>query len=480
MALKPPIDLDEELMNDPINLSHESLNSPSVSPSSFSSGDSKPAPKFDEDLTPVSSNDLYMEVTTPKQSRRSSPSPTPSSRKGRKKKDGESLTDRKKKVKSTFNSKQFKIFRNLLLLEQSMRIQYTEQQSLRFKFLTFYLAMVLTSALVFIRLYFVSGFITNSTMNVILKFLLAFQVITLILFHLSGEYRRTIILPRRFLYLTNKSLRQLNLRLIKLPKTILDQIFDVFKDFLELALYVAISFMEKGLAFKQFWLGRNILWSQNMLRSMKILSLKCVLLQLNSKYDQMNLSSSFGIKLSLSPRVFNPSIREDWELFRNEFWLREFNRRTKLIYSVTFDSDVEAIEKMVLRNELVRKPGSVSKVSSPILKSQPNSPSRTPIARRLTTSLPLLNAETLTPITSQILKSGFDSSIMNKFELLKKDKDDRKVRRKSQIMSNLVGEFENSDANDEEVIEIDEEKKNKFDEININDEIKKRKSRVVR
>lgn len=438
-------------------------------------------------------------------------------------------------------------------------MQYAEQQSLRTKFVSFYFAMIASSSMIFLRLYFLSAYnnlkhtqsssLANPSLiedqngseedygkswNLFLRFFLVFEIVTILLFHISGEYKRTIIMPKKFLYLTNKSLRQLNVRLIKLPKSVLDQLLDVLKVCFGAILWILIYVIECLLPFKDVIMEKNFCYLRSFLKVLKILKLRLVLLHLNSNYDQVNLNSTFNIKLSLNSRVFNPNIRESWELFRNEFWLKEFTRRTKLIYSINYDTDIVAIEKMVLNNESVNASNSSNSNrkphNSPNVGSQSKSPTRTPMANRKPRKSTLTyspstpqsnNPAILTPLTTQMLKSfesensnninnsssgvagttsaaattNADNSylqpqqsspLLNKTELVSKDKNDRKVRRKSHILMNsaspnaeFLKELESPDDDNDEALEIDDERKNKFDDEHFNkvqDEIKKRSS----
>ncbi|GMM39020.1 Nem1-Spo7 phosphatase regulatory subunit [Saccharomycopsis crataegensis] len=566
MNLQPPINLGNDDDDDDNGFPQKSsnfhnANDPSSSPSSYCSSNSfaNPDPRptsavddfIHDDLhgwSPVSSSDGFDTTTmaTPKRetsfvnndnsplhiqskskklvaSKRSSRSRSVDLETGSTNSDSNvrstSITATKKR-KSRFSSKQFKIFRNLLLLEQNLRMQYAEQQSLRTKFLLFYFTMIVSSMMIFLKLYFTSSSSTtsnneseiiafedkNSSWNLFLKFFLVFQVITLTLFHISGEYKRTIVMPRRFLYLTNKSLRQLNLRLIRLPKSLIDQFLDICKFFLKVIVWLSISFIEDFMPLKKVLINRNLCYVRDFLQFLKILKLRLVLIHLSSNYDQINLNSTFNIKLSLNSRVFTPNIRESWELFRNEFWLREFNRRTKLIYSINYDTDIVAIEEMVLRNEVVNKKtgNSVSKIGTPRLGSHSMSPTRTPRSKSKKlhmsaspglNSLPTPRSQTYTPLTTQMLKSfeaqqqqpepndskvttspvlSSNSAIMNKTELLKKDRDDRRVRRKSQINLSIPElnlskpiDYDSSEVLDE-FIQDDEERMNTFDGEDIN------------
>lgn len=400
-------------------------------------------------------------------------------------------------------SKQFKVFRNLLILEQNLRRQYLEQLSIRHKFMVFYFSLIITSIMIFIKLYVpivdyssanvivVDG--KSGYFNSILRFVLILEIITIILFHISGEYKKTIVIPKKFLLLTNKSLRSLNLRLLKLPNSYFDIfIMNSIKLILNMCCEVGLFVLENVKPFPFLIRNKkipNFLFLKSILCFTKVLRLKIELLDLKfiniaSNSDEINYqivnsnASFFRIKLSLNSRVFNNNVRESWELFRNEFWIKEFVRRNTLIDCVKYDSDINAILQMVLNNQVHDKTESAS---SPIIKSTSNttnlakSPARTPIKQRIRGSRSLFSSNAsplqslsedapITPLTSKMLKSfemSIDSddnfghtnllssnrgsrspspadsniesaSIHSWSELLKRDRDDRRVRRKSQ------------------------------------------------
>lgn len=102
-------------------------------------------------------------------------------------------------------------------------------------------------------------------MDIIHRVFSIITLMTMILFYLTGEYRRTISVPRKFLVTTNKGIRQLNVRLVK----------------------VKIPFKERILG--QFKSAKQ-----------------------HSGVDH--------VRLVLNPRVFSTATREQWELYRNQFW----------------------------------------------------------------------------------------------------------------------------------------------------------------
>ncbi|KAG7663925.1 SPO7 [[Candida] subhashii] len=129
-----------------------------------------------------------------------------------------------------------KIFRNLLILEESLREQVIQQRAMRRKYLTFLSILCSIIASIVHHLFILdSGLSSTGTQRVILQFLLFITIITLLLYHLSGEYQKTIVVPRKFLSSTNKGLRQLNVRLVKIKTPFIDKVTDLIR---EISLYI--------------------------------------------------------------------------------------------------------------------------------------------------------------------------------------------------------------------------------------------------
>lgn len=210
-----------------------------------------------------------------------------------------------------------KIFRNLLILEESLRQQTMQQRTLRRKYLTFLSFLCLLIAAISHLLYFsLSLFVGTS--RVVLQLILLALCVTVLLYHLSGEYQKTIVLPRRFLSSTNKGLRQLNVRLVKIKSTFTDSTADLIRVF--------------GLFF--FTMTLKLLHTaypgaiQNPKSKLEVWLVS----------GQLQCQPRFGlndVKLVLMPRSFSTDIREGWELYRNEFWINEGVRRRKNMMSFT-------------------------------------------------------------------------------------------------------------------------------------------------
>lgn len=224
-----------------------------------------------------------------------------------------------------------KIFRNLLILEESLRQQTIQQRKLRRKYLTFLSFLCSLIAAISHHLYFNEHL---GTSRVVLQLILLALCVTLLLYHLSGEYQKTIVLPRKFLSSTNKGLRQLNVRLVKIKNTFADSTADLTREFGLFLCTMGLKFVHTAFP----WTIQNP----------------------NSKLEvwlvsaQLHCQPRFGlndVKLVLMPRSFSTDIREGWELYRNEFWINEGMRRRKNMMafvpsaSTPGDAEKKAVKK---------------------------------------------------------------------------------------------------------------------------------------
>lgn len=324
-----PLSLDQQPL-DP-HLSHQfpqlksPLSSPLHSPSSFSAGSSgAPSPLLlaADELVPLYSRDedsvLYSDSDAGSQTRTTRPSGSgsttgtrkrTSSRPRRRLSEGSEKSNRSVRSSSGQREKAVpqttKVFRNLLILEESLRQQCREQRELRRKFTAFLAVLAGLEGFVIYLLYFSSPPM-SPVVQIVLKFSAFFIVVTLVLFQLSGEYRRTIVLPRRFFNSTNKGIRQLNVRLVRVKAPLGEQTVD----FVRYSVRVLHSWSDSTFRFygplKSTALGQ---WIAHVLETLKLRS-------------QPRIGPT-DVKLVLNPRSFNSEIREQWELYRDEFWRRE-------------------------------------------------------------------------------------------------------------------------------------------------------------
>ncbi|CDK29629.1 unnamed protein product [Kuraishia capsulata CBS 1993] len=259
----------------------------------------------------VVQTDSDYEAGTPRRSPRGrKETDTPRDRRG---KSGGSSSRRRmssrSRVRDTEMPAEAKILKNLLILEESLRQQAAQQKGLRRKYLGFFMAMAFTLVFCGYRLLVAPELIDSAFLKAVHQVLFLITAVTLLLFYLSGEYHRTVVRPRRFITSTNKGLRQLNVRIVKVRSPTSDILPDLSRWTL-----------------RQFAMATRT--GIDLVGPTRIPVLRSVTAWLKTFVSTMELRSqprvgATELKLVLNPRVFNMATREIWELYRNEFWARE-------------------------------------------------------------------------------------------------------------------------------------------------------------
>lgn len=220
-----------------------------------------------------------------------------------------SRTSSGKNVRSSNDiSSASKIFRNLLILEDDLRRQAHRQKLLKWQFTVFLSSLMGVAGFAFYELYFTDGAV-RGLHRYIFQFILLFIGITVALFHLGGEYRRTIVIPRKFFASTNKGIRQFNIKLVKVRSTWNER----FTDF--------VRFSSRKVAHSNIYLLARLcrLSKENAL----------VIFWTSVTVRSQPRIGAVDVKLVLNPRSFSAEVREGWEIYRDEFWAREGARRRK-------------------------------------------------------------------------------------------------------------------------------------------------------
>ena len=134
---------------------------------------------------------------------------------------------------------------------------------------------------------------------------------TLVLFRLSGQYKRTIIIPRRFFVSANKGLRQFNVKLVKVGSMWDERVADL------------IRYMSRKIAYCNLYFLTNLLRlaEQNTI----VIFWRSVALRSQPRIGAVD------VKLILIPRAFSAEVQEGWEIYRDEFWAREGARRRQQV-----------------------------------------------------------------------------------------------------------------------------------------------------
>ncbi|KAI5959680.1 SPO7 [Candida theae] len=233
-----------------------------------------------------------------------------------------------------------KIFRNMLILEESLREQVIQQRAMRRKYLTFLAILCSIIAGLAHHLFILDAAVSSTgTTRLVLKFLLISTVITLLLYHLSGEYQKTIVLPRKFLSSTNKGLRQLNVRLVKIKTPLSDKVTDLIRELSLLVVNFALEVLHK--------ISPNSV--QNKDSKIEVFLVIC----------QSQCQPRIGVtdvKLLLNARVFNVDIREGWEIYRSEFWINEGVRRRNNLLAFINGAKLEKKQQLKRRKRTMSTP----------------------------------------------------------------------------------------------------------------------------
>lgn len=230
-----------------------------------------------------------------------------------------------------------KIFRNLLILEESLRTQVIQQRAFRRKYLMFLSILFSFIAAILYELQRIGP--ERSSRSALLKLCLVALLVTFVLYHLSGEYQKTIVLPRKFLSSTNKGLRQFNVRLVKIKMLFTDSIIDYMR---EIVLYFATLWLD--ILYKATWLSKTNIYSK-----LEYFLVSC-------KLQCQPRAGLTDVKLVLNSRVFSKDIREGWELYRNEFWVMEqVRRREQMMASVRPRRSSTDREKGIRKEKRERK-----------------------------------------------------------------------------------------------------------------------------
>lgn len=218
-----------------------------------------------------------------------------------------SRTSSGRNVKSSNDiSSASKIFRNLLILEDDLRGQAHKQKVLKWQFTIFLSCLMGVAGFAFYQLYF-TGDSVKGLHRYALQFVLLFIGITVALFHLGGEYRRTIIIPRKFFTSTNKGIRQFNIKLVKVHSTWNEKFTDFVRftsrnvAHFNISMLKTVCRLSESNTFVTFWTSVTV-------RSQPRIG-------------------AVDVKLVLNPRSFSAEVREGWEIYRDEFWAREGARR---------------------------------------------------------------------------------------------------------------------------------------------------------
>lgn len=164
------------------------------------------------------------------------------------------------------------VFSNLVIVEDSLRKRYMKLQKSRRNYLIFFYFMVaLACYLTYVNIYAPSMYRWIRFLETMINIA---DYISLGLFYLTGLYQKTFVIAPRFIHEANKGLKQLNVRLVKVPPT----------------------------------------WKERLWRFVD---------------PVYTIHHGRLVQLVLVPRAFSAHFVEIWELYRREFWDKERRRQLK-------------------------------------------------------------------------------------------------------------------------------------------------------
>ena len=222
---------------------------------------------------------------------------------------------------STLPSSPPQIYLNLLILEASLRSQYLTLRARRRQHTLFLLVLLLWttyfSYALFLRPREDGSGVGGSvywTIEVAEKLALMGGMVTAILMWGTGQWERGVRWPRRWVGITNRGLRVINTKIV------------VIKGPWWKELWSRLSFLFPYSSFfplpaSRHYLNRSLEKGGHHTPS-----------DANDDFCEAEELADGGdyIKLLLLPKPFSPDFRENWELYRAEYWEKENERRAQL------------------------------------------------------------------------------------------------------------------------------------------------------
>lgn len=209
------------------------------------------------------------------------------------------------------------IYLNLLILEASLRSQYLTHLVRRRKF-TFFLFILAIWTAFFCYRFFVFGGSPYYYISHLEKLGLGGGVVTGVLYYATGLYEKTIVEPRRFVFMANRGLRGFNVKLVKVPLSYRDW-------FIWWWGWYTFRPPPRTHTSKRRHCANN---RRPALPSVTAFTSKRLAPD-DEEEDEVEdyLPGGLHLKLVILPKGFSPDFREGWELYRVEYWDKENEAR---------------------------------------------------------------------------------------------------------------------------------------------------------
>ncbi|KAI9736108.1 MAG: hypothetical protein M1818_006284 [Claussenomyces sp. TS43310] len=226
------------------------------------------------------------------------------------------------------------IYLNLLILEASLRAQYLELHARRRQY-TFFLALLFLWTLYFGYALFLApredgsgvGGSVYWVVEVTEKVALMGGIVTGILVWGTGQWERGIRWPRRWVGITNRGLRGFNCKVVVVKKTWWRELVDLVRFFLSGGVFRVVGpssyhYIDSGLLSR---IERESKGGLSQIREEDAAG------RIGRRGQEEDLAPGGDtISLLLLPKPFSPAFRENWDLYRNEYWERENARRAQI------------------------------------------------------------------------------------------------------------------------------------------------------
>lgn len=225
------------------------------------------------------------------------------------------------------------IYLNLLILEASLRAQWLQLRTRRRQH-TFFLAILGLWILYFGYALFLApredgsgvGGSVYWVVEVTEKVCFMGGIVTGILVWGTGQWERGIRWPRRWVWTTNRGLRVFNCKLVVIKQSWWKELLSTISFFLSYGLFSSNSGSSYRYVDQSLLIG-----SEKAARSKGHQGLPNIHEYDDSiGYEEDLAPGGDCIKLLLLPKPFSPAFRENWDVYRTEYWERENERRVVL------------------------------------------------------------------------------------------------------------------------------------------------------
>ncbi|KAI0999476.1 hypothetical protein K3495_g8721 [Podosphaera aphanis] len=228
------------------------------------------------------------------------------------------------------------VYLNLLILEASLRAQWLRQRSRRRQHTFFLTLLALWNMYFFYALFLAPREDGNGVGGSIYWFVEAVEklcllggIVTGVLVWGTGQWERGVRMPRRWLYSTNRGLRGFNCKLVVIRQSWWAEILSMLSFLFSYGLFSGHS----STSFR--YVDSTLLRECDKAQDKKVHDAFPV--KKNDKfvgYEEDLAPGGDYIKLLLLPKPFSPSFRENWDVYRTEYWEKENERRAILRMAV--------------------------------------------------------------------------------------------------------------------------------------------------